>query len=165
MILSDIWLMKTNSDGDSLWLRTYGEMGNEYAYTVIQNTDGDYLIAGETHSATPNVWNALLICVEGIPTGIEPRANLQPLSQDLLDTFPNPFNSEVTIRFNVSKDSYINLTVTDLSGRLVENLTNGFKRANTYATTFDGSGLASGVYLCQIQAGNFSAVQKMLLVK
>lgn len=48
--LSDVWLIKTNSLGDTLWTRTAGGSGNDLAYSVQQTVDGGYIIAGWTES-------------------------------------------------------------------------------------------------------------------
>jgi hypothetical protein len=46
----DVYLIKTNSSGDTLWSRTYGEAGDDRAYSVQQTTDGGYMVAGITSS-------------------------------------------------------------------------------------------------------------------
>jgi hypothetical protein len=46
----DIWLIKTNSNGDTLWTRTFGGSSSDYGYCVQQTNDGGYIIVGLTHS-------------------------------------------------------------------------------------------------------------------
>jgi len=46
----DFWLVKTDSNGNMIWNQTYGGKENEYAYSVVQTTDGGYAIAGHTNS-------------------------------------------------------------------------------------------------------------------
>jgi hypothetical protein len=59
----------------------------------------------------------------------------------------------------------VNLAVYDISGRLVTTLVNGWREAGVHEVTFDGSGLVSGVYLYQLEAGDFTAGGKMVLIK
>jgi hypothetical protein len=78
---------------------------------------------------------------------------------------PNPFNGTAEIRYQVQDAGYVSLKVYDLSGRLVEILMDGLRQAGEHNATFDGAGLASGLYFVRMQAGNFHAVRKVALIK
>jgi uncharacterized delta-60 repeat protein len=78
---------------------------------------------------------------------------------------PNPFNPLTTIRYNLSTASQVSLTVYDTAGRLVTTLIDGWQEAGTHNATFDGSKLASGIYLAKLEAGEFKSVQKLVLMK
>jgi hypothetical protein len=92
-------------------------------------------------------------------------SSLLPETFSLQQNYPNPFNPTTTITFALPKASRVILVVYDISGRQVVELANGWREAGTHEVTFNGSALASGIYLCRIQAGNFSAVRKMVLMK
>jgi hypothetical protein len=87
--------------------------------------------------------------------------------------FPNPFNAATTIRFSLPEACRVRLEVFDVKGRNVgfgesrKGLTTDLHwyPAGIHEVTFDGSGLASGIYFYRIQARNFSDVKKMVLVK
>jgi hypothetical protein len=56
---TDVWLIKTDASGDTIWTRTYGNSDYDYGYSVAQTTDGGYVVAGYTSSyggATEDVW-------------------------------------------------------------------------------------------------------------
>jgi hypothetical protein len=53
----DIWLVKTEANGDTLWTRTYGGSSAEYLYSMQQTSDGGYILAGETMSFGAGVWD------------------------------------------------------------------------------------------------------------
>jgi len=59
--LIEIWLIKTDSSGDTLWTRTIGATGYDYGSCVHQTNDGGYIIFGDTDSFDPNFWDAWLI--------------------------------------------------------------------------------------------------------
>jgi hypothetical protein len=61
--------------------------------------------------------------------------------------------------------SFVNLAVYDVSGRKVTELINGWRDAGVHEVTFDGSGLASGIYIYRLEAGDFRAQGKLVLVK
>lgn len=79
--------------------------------------------------------------------------------------FPNPFNPETVIRFDLRSQADVRLAVYDMSGRLIKTLLNGNLNAGAHQATFDGSGLAAGVYVYQLSVGNLTTNGKMLLVK
>ena len=57
----DVWLLKTDSNGDTLWTKTYGGTDNDGGHSVQQTTDGGYIISGYTHSFSANYGDAYLI--------------------------------------------------------------------------------------------------------
>jgi hypothetical protein len=89
----------------------------------------------------------------------------------LSQNFPNPFNPTTSIRYFISKDSFVNLTVYDMLGKKVEQLVNGIKPIGSYNVEFNGSNLPSGVYLYRLVltptdgSEGFSAVKKLMLLK
>jgi hypothetical protein len=88
-----------------------------------------------------------------------------PQSFALVGASPNPFNPSTTISYKLSTNSLVSLKVYDTAGRLVNTLVNGQREAGSYQITFDGSNLASGVYLYSLTAGSNYATGKMVLLK
>jgi uncharacterized delta-60 repeat protein len=123
----------------------------------INSTAADYDFATIKYSqpAVPN-WQQ----VEAVPFGA-------PLSQEcrLEAPAPNPFNPTTAISFELQAASQVRLTIYDTAGRLVTTLVNGWREAGTHEVTFDGSALASGMYFVRMQAGEYLAIQKIVLVK
>ncbi len=79
--------------------------------------------------------------------------------------YPNPFNPVTAISYQLSALSYVSLTVYDIQGREVAELVNCWRDAGVHEVTFDGSNLASGVYIYRMTAGSFEASGKMVLLK
>jgi hypothetical protein len=79
--------------------------------------------------------------------------------------YPNPFNPRTTLTFALPEAARVGLTLYDISGRQVIELVDGWRDAGVHEMEFDASEFASGVYLCRLQAGSFSATQKMVLLK
>ncbi len=78
---------------------------------------------------------------------------------------PNPFNAATVLSFELGAASFVNLSIYDVSGRLVSALVNGYRAAGEHEVTFDGSALPSGVYLYRLVASGQTENGKMLLLK
>lgn len=83
----------------------------------------------------------------------------------LLQNYPNPFNPETLIKYEIAEKTNVKLTVYDVLGRTALTLVNEVKAPGSYGVKFDGSNLASGLYFYRLDAGNFSEVKKMILIK
>lgn len=79
--------------------------------------------------------------------------------------YPNPFNPTTTIRFNLPQSELVRLEVFNVAGQRVAELVNAQLSAGVHEIPFNASSLASGMYLYRLQAGSFTAVQKMNLIK
>ncbi len=88
-----------------------------------------------------------------------------PNTFSLSQNYPNPFNPVTKISFSIPNNSYTKLVVYDISGKQVAELVNNTLDAGTYDIDFDASQLSSGTYFYRIEAGEFTEVKKMILVK
>jgi hypothetical protein len=88
-----------------------------------------------------------------------------PESEMLLGNYPNPFNPSTTIGYQLPQAAQVNLRVFDAEGRLVSTLVDGFSDAGWHLVNFDGSNLASGIYLYTLTAGKQTVTGRMVLIK
>lgn len=88
-----------------------------------------------------------------------------PFEISLDQNYPNPFNPSTVIEFDLDRAQHVTLGVYDLTGQQVAQLINAPKTAGTYRVTFDGSQLASGLYIYQLRTGNQVLTRKMMLLK
>jgi hypothetical protein len=83
----------------------------------------------------------------------------------LFQNYPNPFNPQTVIRFEVPNSRSVSLTVYGLLGSVVATLVNEELTSGSYERTFDGAGLASGVYVYHLSSGGFRQTRRFLLLK
>ena len=79
--------------------------------------------------------------------------------------YPNPFNPSTKIDYDIPVDGNVGIILYDMSGREVAKLVNEFKSAGYYTVNFNASNLSSGMYFYRLNAANFTATKKMVLVK
>ncbi len=115
----------------------------------------EYPSWGICYAVSP--WNPDVI------TGVTDAASLPTIA--LLEPYPNPFNPSTTIRYELPEPRDVRLSVYDMIGREVSVLVNERMDAGVHEVRFDGSGLASGVYLARLIAGGFAQTRKLLLLQ
>jgi hypothetical protein len=125
----------------------YGIAGQWPTGTLLQaaETLGDLILADETSVSD---WCAQF-----------------PESFILGQNYPNPFNPATTIPFRMKESCRVVLKVYDIGGRQVASLADGWYAAGSHSVRFNASRLPSGIYLCRIQMGNYTASRKMAVVE
>jgi hypothetical protein len=116
---------------------------------------------------TPNDMGAYGGVIHNIITGLFAINNESPLPErfQLIQNYPNPFNPTTTIEFSLPTAGFVALKIFNILGEEVATLVSEKLPASKYKYDWDASGLASGVYLYRIEAGAFSQVKKLVLLK
>ncbi|HSW55032.1 MAG TPA: T9SS type A sorting domain-containing protein [Ignavibacteriaceae bacterium] len=114
------------------------------------------LIPGEEITVTNESIDKLLILSDKSET---------PISYNLEQNYPNPFNPSTTIKFAVTKESNVNLSIYNVLGELVTTLVNEQLKTGYHQYEFNASDLASGVYIYRIIADDFVETKKMVLLR
>ena len=88
----------------------------------------------------------------------------------LHQNYPNPFNPVTTLRYDLPENSHVNIIIYDMLGRRVKTLINqtqdaGYKLLIWDATNDYGKPVSAGIYLYQIQTGEYLQTKKMVLLK
>ena len=146
----DVYAIRTDADVDTLWTGTAGGTGYDRCNSVIQTTDGGFILGGLTLSFGAGSSDVYLVKL-GAETGIE---ELTVSSQIALeDTRPNPFASALSITFSITEQTGVELSVLDISGRLVETLVSGQLSPGIHTAEWVPSpDIPSGCYLVRLDA-------------
>lgn len=118
-------------------------------------------------SSWSDVWNFTTLV-----TGIQKQGSEIPDDSKLYNNYPNPFNPETNIRFDIPKSAMVRLSIYDMLGKEIEVLVNEKMEGGSYNIKWDAKNLSSGVYYCKLVVSSsdgfgqvFSEVKKMLLLK
>jgi len=93
-----------------------------------------------------------------------------PTEFTLMQNYPNPFNPSTTIRFAIPNNSFVRLIVYDITGKLVNEIVNGYLEPGVHNVEWSGTDaggidVSSGLYFYRIEASNYSKTYKMVFVK
>ncbi|NQT35041.1 T9SS type A sorting domain-containing protein [bacterium] len=162
----DMWLVRTDADGDSLWSLTFGGEDDESCWSIIQTTDGGYALAGGTYSFGAGSADMWLVKTGPDPISVPPAPFIpHPSSFILQEAYPNPFNSTTNIRFGLPKNELVLVKIFDLTGNVIETLIDGRLPAGYHTVSWNSLDYPAGVYICNMQAAGFNEAVKMVLVK
>lgn len=108
----------------------------------------------------------ILRIVDGALTGIRRNEEPEiPSAFALRQNFPNPFNPETTIGYQLPVDSHVDLAVYNANGQLIKRLVNGQQTAGQYFVQWYAAGQATGLYFFQLKANGHVFVRKALLIQ
>ena len=88
-----------------------------------------------------------------------------PVVYSLDQNYPNPFNPSTTIKYSIAEDGFVKLSVYNMLGEEVATIVNATQKAGRYEVNFNASKLSSGVYVYRIEASNYVASKKLMLLK
>ncbi|NQU05215.1 MAG: T9SS type A sorting domain-containing protein, partial [Calditrichaeota bacterium] len=168
----DIWQLKSNTDWFAvdtshgviapnceqeleLTFNTSGlDTTIEYAGELIFSQD-----VGGAETVIP-----IYLTIESMNV-VEDDETALPTEFGISSIFPNPFNSATRINFGLKSPAFVEISVYDLSGRMVATLLKDRMNTGSHRLTWDATGLASGVYICRMQAGQYCELIKLTLIK
>ncbi len=140
-----------------------------------QNSPNSYIVRADNNPLIDTLQLKLNIYSAGnlywkdstvtVIVGLENFTNSIPVEYKLKQNYPNPFNPTTTIEFDLPKTNEVTLKIFNVLGEEVATLVSDRLSAGSYSYEWDAGGLANGVYMYRLQAGNYIETRKMVLMK
>jgi len=153
---------------------------NDYFYVIPAGVTRSFTISYHATDDVYDIEDELVITTNDadlpqivIPITLVAVSNedlVNPAVTSLMGNYPNPFNPTTTIRFALSEAGKVQISVYNLKGQRVKSLLNSDVSAGTHQIIWDGkddrgSSVASGIYFYRMEAKNYQATNKMMLMK
>ena len=136
--------------------------GEDITFKYYDRTNDEVIEYSETLTFENN-----MIVGNGFNTfGLSREIDLsQPKAYGIGDAYPNPFNPVTSFEYTMPEDGMVKVAVYDINGRMGAELVNGYMSAGSYPVTWDANDLSSGIYMLHMISGDFSTMQKVMLIK
>lgn len=146
---------------------TIGSTGWAFLMTVHPSTPvgTNHALKVETYSDTYRAWTDTLLLYVYPLVGVEEKPPGIPLVTRLEQNYPNPFNPNTRIRYQLSTQSHTTLKIYDVLGCEVATLVDGIEQPGHKTVEWNAIGVASGVYFYRLEAGSFTSLRKLLLLR
>jgi hypothetical protein len=169
----NVWLLRLNDNGDTLWTRWWGGPLNDDPASIIPTSDGGIIIAG-WRDANSNPLDSLTLGpvdfwmikadTSGNVSGITDSREILNNSSEILRISPNPCNMAAKIQFSISHKDYVVLKIFDISGSEVATIFNREFNPGSYSYIYHATGLANGIYFVSLKIGKNLCKNKKLII-
>jgi len=149
---------------DNIVVDTTGLADTTITLAQLQATKYHYWRVKAVNEFGEGLWSESYRFKTNDITGLE-DPEILPASLRLAQNYPNPFNPVTTIKFTAVKSGRVQLNVYDIQGRLIKNLVDEAKEAGEYSVRFNGTNLATGIYIYELRTKNKTLRKKMTLIK
>ncbi len=164
-------VIKTYATGDLEWECSIGDADHdEYGYSILQLSDGGFIVGGDERSLSTGVYNMLLVRLEP-PSGACGENPLIPESIVLSSISPNPCCHNADIEFSLPVTACTNISVHDITGRRVRIIYQGVIPAGeNHIVSWDGCDdtgfkVVSGVYFIRLESNDLAVTSKLVLLR
>jgi photosystem II stability/assembly factor-like uncharacterized protein len=161
VVAGDNGTIRFTTDGGQSWFEDSFASGltiQDINHIEVNETDSVAVIVGDSGTV-------ILVATDSTLLDARDVESLVPREYHLYQNYPNPFNPSTTISYDLPTLSVVELKVFDVLGKEVATLVNEKQNPGRRHAIFDGSGLASGVYLYRLTSEGFTAARKLVLIK
>ncbi len=149
---NDAYLVKTNSNGDTLWTKAFGGAQDEEGFCVQQTSDKGYVLVGSTDSYGPSLTNVYLVKTDSMGnTNTYDGIIEQQHKKFQIKIYPNPFTTQAHLNLpeEINLSGQPELIIYDLYGNEVSRWAVSSRKA-----TIEKGNLNAGMYFCNIVVSN-----------
>lgn len=161
----DLFLLRLDSLGDSLWSRNYGTDAVEHGWGGLAiNATGEIAMAGGVLGTGGN-WDVYVVKTASEASDSPRERSPTPSSLRILSIYPNPLNGVATIEFETSSGDLLTFKLFNVLGEQVANVLQTRFQPGRHRIFIDTARFASGAYICRAESGAFSLALPLYVVR
>jgi Secretion system C-terminal sorting domain len=158
---ADIWLIRTDNNGDTLWTRSHGGTENEEGFSVKSCIDGGYILTGYT-GIQPDIFLLKTDSLGNAPT-ITSVEDSPQYKSPVVNVYPNPSKGWIAIEFEARVSSTdLRFSIYDCSGKKIRQFDEGSIKTGENHYQLNIANLAKGLYFLKIDLGGTTQLTKFL---
>jgi uncharacterized delta-60 repeat protein len=168
----DYVTIKYHPRGDTTWTRRYNGPvnGDDVARTIVIDGSGNVYVSGSSVGSGTGFDYATIKYSKNTNVRDETESREKTCEFSLSQNYPNPFNQTTKIEFTLVTSDFVSLKIYDILGRKVRTLVSEHVPSGHKSVLWDGKDglgneVASGIYFYKLEAGDFTEVKKMVLIK
>jgi hypothetical protein len=161
---SIMYLTAQNGVNDTINVTLGGSAITNSGWQGVWSKVDSININSVSYMVTIPTGSAAIVKINNIISSVNHSTNL-PETFKLEQNYPNPFNPVTSINYTIPKSGFISFKIYNILGQEVTTLFEGFQKAGSYKTEFNGAGLSSGIYLYRLSSNEVTETKKMILMK
>ncbi len=162
--LVNVYLIKTDVNGDTLWTKTFGYDGDikTNGYSVRQSTDGGFIVCGQVEMLGADFLYLLKTDNNGSLSSVKLYHDNN--ARLLKSIYPNPVKTNATVNYHVPVNDLVTVNIYDVNGKNIITLVNEEKRRGDYKLNFNTSNIPDGSYFINVRVGGkYFETRKILI--
>lgn len=156
--LADLYLIKIDRFGDTLWTCTYGDTSVDIGRMILATSDNGYLIVGEKG------YDIFIMKTVPDTLACHENSNQDHILNNLILS-PNPNSGIVHVKYLLFENSYVGISIIDILGKKREKLWYDHQDAGIHQTKIDLRHIPQGIYFVQLQTKNRSEIKPVIIIK
>lgn len=166
----DVWLIRTDINGEMLWQWTYGGTESDYGWRCGLTSNQGFILLGGTYSFGAGAQDLLLIRLDSEPVGIAEYSS-GPVDKKHIEVYPNPFRNNLNIRLHSSMDdSQSSVAIYNVIGQKVKDLRNTRDGSLSNELSWDGrddlgNPVPNGVYFLNVHSIDTCITKEIILLR
>ncbi len=165
----DVWVLRTEQNGDTLWTRTFGGAQYDQGSSILQTSDRGYIVAGFTQSFGSGGFDFYLLKMAPDDASIW-NGSLGEAIISVSPVIPNPSRGEALIEYHLAQSMAVTIAVYNALGQRVAILAERRQNEGVHIVVWDGRDylgrkVCSGLYVLRFETEGYGVTRKLLVVE